>query len=1288
MTLSTMVLTKPALGEDVQLGMLHDVRSGQFFAGLSLWDNNVINAKQQVEVQQVQDADFTYTTSLDDARVWADLDLEGCLNLDLGITKATGWAMYLKDNKTNIYEARIDVSCRVARRMRRIPQETLSLMQHQRNLDDPRFTHFVAEVVEGGSATLTFVQSCSSEEEAKTVTSRLKTDIASFLVGTGTSFNVASQSETDAENLKISYSGAMAEEVIDMEHARVIAREMPTKLGRQLNTLSYTLLPISVLESSVRREVRAIDANLVAKAAAVLRAGSTAWTTLTDLAEKDVFRISFPTIEKQVRNFQAAFAEAKTEFTASARRLLPELRDGTVDYNTTSSELLAAAALFEQRTKLAEQFIAKKLTEEFVLGETVASLLNDGFENHLGAFTTTSLAKTEAPRLLLSFGGASISRYQHPLQKELASTRLDSARSGSFDTRRSTADSEDDEDDEDDEVEDEWFENQRTVANVREACAALRQQRLFAPPSVSFGVSSIEKAYRPVAGSGKMKRVKTTPGDIVLQQDGRLLIVTSLLPTAPAAPKLAIKDQVLTATWSRERSEAEELAIPTSGFTIRFRPLPNTLKDGAFPRATPNEAFTEVLCDAETATVVIDKSNNGGVSLLDDCDYEVTLCVETLVGSSAPSKCAVGRTLRLPSVASRMIDFYFNNRERLSFRRRGAVPWELYRTGGKNSLFLGLSVKVERRSTEERFFDELAVRIVDVAAEFEPEIEAALTQDQDNTIVVVFAGTSGHGKSTEINAFISYLLGGEVDDPVRLMVIDDRGANQAQAVTQCVTCYRIRPLSPLFEGKTLLIVDTPGYGDTRGVERDAFVTAAMSEFFKTIGHVNAIIFTCRANEVRTTVLSPVSTYVFSLFAKDVQGCLRTIYTFSDAGAPLARAALQELQWPVQNGEVEVNNAAFTIEIDNQNFGKLRDWWLMSVKGQYQVMQMLLRMPPVQTAQSAAVTKTRLTLEQKCEMVEKKILRTANDAQNLIARLGALANAVGAAPGDKILVIQDKSVEKPVPGGSATTLCLDCNWTCHKICVYSDNEEKKFCTAMTGDKCGQCKGRCHWTRHKNAQHIIVVEQYSEWVVPEELIKLWNTNNNTLEGALLNAIDTYLALQEELRDDILFLAQITETLKSTALLHDPTALLGYIQTLILTARARGAPPEQLLQLTTAKNTLLLVLEVRKRGVQASVQSQVLLQVLSAVRQEMHRRMELQPRERASEEAKSCSLYNDLRKHLPPEIQRKAPDPLKVKRVKWMGRSIAGALYPENLQAVVKLVQVVLEDGGVVAALAAAN
>ncbi|KAH7136850.1 hypothetical protein B0J13DRAFT_528354 [Dactylonectria estremocensis] len=52
------------------------------------------------------------------------------------------------------------------------------------------------------------------------------------------------------------------------------------------------------------------------------------------------------------------------------------------------------------------------------------------------------------------------------------------------------------------------------------------------------------------------------------------------------------------------------------------------------------------------------------------------------------------------------------------------------------------------------------------------------------------------------------------------------------------------------------------------------------------------------------------------------------------------------------------------------------------------------------------------------------------------------------------------------------------------------------------------------------------------------------------------------------------------------------------------------------------------------------------LGAVRREMKRRKKLDPSERAREEEKTCSLYNDLREKLSPEIRRRAPEPLKRK------------------------------------------
>jgi len=1257
---STVVLTRPALGEDVQLGMLYDIRAAQSFGGLSLWNKDVVNAKQTLEDQAVQNAEFTYSYSLDEARDHVALDVEGSLSLDIGIINAIGAARYLNDQKSSTFEARANVSCTVFRRTRRLPLEILASREHEQHLGDSRFTHFVAEVVEGGSATLSFVKSCSSSEDANKVLGELKLELVNLPVGGVASVELSQDSVF--EGFEISYSGAIAENVSNIEDARRIALEMPTKLGQQLNALYYKLLPLAILDSTVDRNIRNIDANLVTKTAAVLKAGTMTQSKLKDLKEQYVFQNSFPAISQQILNIQTAFAKAETEFKQAARRLLPDLRDGTTNYSTKISELEVVLTLFEQRIRIAVQFIAKKCNEARVLGSTVASLLADGFENHLGGLAARSLTHNEKPALLLSFGGASISPSQHQLQKKIESSKI-------------SAVSDDESDSNDD---DEWFENQQTVANLRDACKALRRQRSLALSAVTFGVAGANRAYRP----GKEKRSQTSFGDIVLDYKGKLLIVTGMLLEAPTPPTLTVKGQTITVAWCHDRNDQERLAIPTTGFVVRVCPRPNPAKDGAFPRAMSNEASEEIQCEASETTVVIDRAN--GAPLFDDCDYEVGLSVKTIIGFSDWSIPVVCRTLKLPSVASRMIDFYRNNCTMLSRSRQGAKPWDLNESVSKKTLFLGFTVQADHVCTDSRFRGQLAVRIVDVAAEFEPDILAAPTQDRDKTIVAVFAGCSGHGKSTEINAFVSYLLGGDIDDSARIMVIDDRGDHGARSVTQYVTCYRIRPFSSLFHGKTLLIVDTPGYGDTRGIERDAFVTAAMSEFFKTIEHVNAIIFTCRSNEARTTLLSPVSAYVFSLFAKDVKSCLRTIYTFSDAGAPLTRTALRELEWPVENGEVEVNNAAFAVELDVTNDDKVRDWWLMSVKGQYQVMNMLLRRPAVPTAASASVTSDRLDLERKCELAEKKIFRTANEARNIIANLTALANAVGAAPGDKILVENDRSVEKALPPGQATTLCLSCNQTCHEYCQIKDDGEKSKCCAMTTDgKCAICKGRCHWSEHRNATYVIVIVKEKQYVVPEDLIKRWNSNNNTLEGSLLSAIGAYLDRQEDLRKDILTLAKLTAKLMDTALLHDQTAIIKYIDMVIQNARTRGEFPEQLTQLTTAKNTLLLALKVKEQGVEATRDSRILLQVLSSVKVEMSRRKELEPRERAQEEEKPCSLYNDLLEKLPDEIVKKAPGPLR--KDSFLGLYL-GARYPDNLRAIVKLVQVVLKDGGVVAAIAA--
>ena len=331
----------------------------------------------------------------------------------------------------------------------------------------------------------------------------------------------------------------------------------------------------------------------------------------------------------------------------------------------------------------------------------------------------------------------------------------------------------------------------------------LRQQRKLVIPgvNVSFGVASINTAFR---GGEK---VATRIGDIIMGQGGKLSIVTGMLPKAPPAPKITMTGQAFAVAWSSEREPEEELASPTTGFAIQYRRALNLKRDGPFPRANENEMFQEV---KYAATDRSGKFEN----LSDDCDYEVALSFHTSVGTSPWSVAAVERTEKRMSEARSMLNFFAKNKAKLTAKpsSQGEKPWDF--DDSKKAMLLGNREPLRRKTNVAGFGDELAVRSVHVATEYKSDIVVPSLSEMDKTIVAVFTGASGAGKITQINAFVSYLHGGEVDDPARILLVDDRGLKQSESVTQPVTCFRIRPLAPVFDGKTMLIVDTPGYDDS------------------------------------------------------------------------------------------------------------------------------------------------------------------------------------------------------------------------------------------------------------------------------------------------------------------------------------------------------------------------------------------------------------------------------------------------------------------------------------------
>ena len=96
---------------------------------------------------------------------------------------------------------------------------------------------------------------------------------------------------------------------------------------------------------------------------------------------------------------------------------------------------------------------------------------------------------------------------------------------------------------------------------------------------------------------------------------------------------------------------------------------------------------------------------------------------------------------------------------------------------------------------------------------------------------ILLMGETGAGKTTMINAMINYVLGVEWEDNFRFKLIEEENKNKAHSQTEGVTAYDIHYHKGSRIPFSLTIVDTPGFGSTKGLESDKEITSAIEKFF-------------------------------------------------------------------------------------------------------------------------------------------------------------------------------------------------------------------------------------------------------------------------------------------------------------------------------------------------------------------------------------------------------------------------------------------------------------------------
>ena len=381
-----------------------------------------------------------------------------------------------------------------------------------------------------------------------------------------------------------------------------------------------------------------------------------------------------------------------------------------------------------------------------------------------------------------------------------------------------------------------------------------------------------------------------------------------------------------------------------------------------------------------------------------------------------------------------------------------------------------------------------------------------LTSAEEKVIMVL--GATGAGKSTLINGMVNYFLGVQWEDGFRFKVITDGEIGcdtvQAHSQTKWITAYTFHHHkgSPL--PYTLTIIDTPGFGDTGGLERDHRITEQIKRFFSTplpdgIDHLDAIGFVTQAALAR---LTPTQKYIFdsilAIFGKDIVSNLFMMATFADGGDPPVMTAIKAANIPFCN-LFAFNNSSLYASCSDM-FAKM--FWVMGVASFEAFFVHLL------TAETRSLCLTRVVLDERVHLEAimqgllpkiKTIMSIMDELQqeeNYLERLQLESSDLGRKKFTyTVRTVRQKRVD--LPAGKYITNCSKCNRTCHYPCKVPDDARKWSCAAMNWKEAGKrsvcqvCPGGCEWQLHSNNTYLNEDFEVHKVKTLDDLLKKFKT-----------------------------------------------------------------------------------------------------------------------------------------------------------------------------------------------------
>lgn len=443
----------------------------------------------------------------------------------------------------------------------------------------------------------------------------------------------------------------------------------------------------------------------------------------------------------------------------------------------------------------------------------------------------------------------------------------------------------------------------------------------------------------------------------------------------------------------------------------------------------------------------------------------------------------------------------------------------------------------------------------------------------EKTIMLV--GATGAGKSTLIDGFVNYIMNVKWDDDFRFSLVDllpeeSAKKTEAESRTEWITTYKINYMEGSKIHYTLNLIDTPGFGDTRGIERDKEITDQVRQLFTDssdggVTCIDAICFVTQAPLGRLTASQKyIFTSILSIFGADIIDNISVLITFADGNDPPVLDALKLADVPFKK-EFRFNNSAlFACNVDNAPNSFAPMFWEMGLLSFEKFFTDLKRM----TTKSLQLTKEVLEERKALEIIIGSLQPEIDVG---LSKLNALRDEEKELKKheddikenrDFEYEVEEVYVEKVfVPGKPPSTFCTKCNKECHDNCAITENAQKRSCSAIGVDgNCMVCVGKCWWDYHINAPWRLQP-------VTKKVTKIYDSKVENLEKAKgkhtekLGIIATIKKNLQDLEEKVYsmmntMIEKITR-LKQIALKPNPLTVIDYIDQMIENEKSENKP-----------------------------------------------------------------------------------------------------------------------------------